>query len=101
MFIPCVSCGKRQYTEESPLWFHCEYCLSHSSCYSCGQSYKTTSLEHGICKKCIKTQSEPIKKILAYYYCDGCGQDFPSTHLEYVPLWEGHFCNRCIESEVG
>lgn len=32
--------------------------------------------------------------------CDGCGEPYPITHMNFVDLWDGHFCDRCCASEL-
>lgn len=29
------------------------------------------------------------------HYCDGCGEEYPRTHLVYIYLWDGKFCDKC------
>lgn len=31
--------------------------------------------------------------------CDGCGEPYPITHMTYILLWDGHFCERCSVME--
>lgn len=32
-------------------------------------------------------------------YCDGCGEDYPQTHLVYMSMFDGTFCERCAKLE--
>lgn len=101
MLVPCVSCGKREYTQESPLWFHCDYCLTHSQCRTCGTPKKTSSLLYGVCKPCLNKQEKQLKKEIETIICDGCGLEYRSNYLEYISMWNGYFCERCCETEAG
>jgi hypothetical protein len=103
MLIPCVQCGHREYTEESPLWFHCDKCLKPKVyyCTGCGYDfhkshYLSTSKkrEGSYCERCLKVLTDKVM-----YYCDGCGEDYPRTHLNYVGVWDGYFCDRCNQPE--
>jgi hypothetical protein len=59
------------------------------SCLDCGKRVRTeVSPLWFTCGRCL---NKPMK------YCDGCGEDFPRTHLEYVSMWDGYFCNSCCE----
>jgi hypothetical protein len=31
--------------------------------------------------------------------CEGCGLEFPHTHLCYIDIWTGYFCETCSEME--
>jgi hypothetical protein len=94
MLVACLDCGKREYTQVSPLWFTCDKCLKRSFCSCCGDQQLKTQLQYGMCKRCIKQdQEKPMR------FCDGCGEDYPLTHLIYVPMWDGAFCSRCAEME--
>jgi hypothetical protein len=76
MLIPCVECGKRYYTEESPLWFHCDSCL-----------------------KPKKQQARQPERVI-YCYCDGCGSDYPNHYLHYDEQFDGFFCPKCEVKET-
>jgi hypothetical protein len=32
--------------------------------------------------------------------CDGCGEPYPITHMNFVDMWDGHFCERCAVTEL-
>lgn len=96
MLIPCVECGKKDYTEESPLWYHCNKCLhpkTKNHCLFCGQETSNKTL----CTACntIKELHEHYNRYMRH--CDGCGQDYPNSHLDYIEVYDGYFCNRCAE----
>jgi hypothetical protein len=86
MLIPCVSCGNREYTEESPLWFHCDSCLK--------QHRKMLKLKY-------KEDIKAIQQEFELYPCDGCGIEQKMLYLEYVSMWDGYFCQKCVEIEEG
>jgi hypothetical protein len=90
MLVACLDCGKKEYTQISPLWYTCDNCLKRSHCCCCGDQYLKTQLEYGVCKRCKKQSLEEVM-----YYCDGCGEDFPNTHLNYDNQFDGYFCKRC------
>lgn len=101
MLVACNDCGKRAYTEESPLWYLCDYCLTHSTCRSCGKSKETKKMFYGICKLCAAKEEKEIMKEMEITCCDGCGLEYRTYYLEYNSLWNGLFCPECLESEVG
>jgi hypothetical protein len=51
-------------------------------CDSCGVETDNKQL----CNKCND---------LTMKHCDGCGEDYPKSHLVYMNMWNGHFCDRC------
>jgi hypothetical protein len=63
MLTPCVQCGTKSYTEESPLWYHCPKCLkpkkSKLHCDGCQNEYPRTHLvyngEGRYCDRCYKS----------------------------------------------
>jgi hypothetical protein len=57
-------------------------------CINCG-------IETGskvLCNACNK-----VAEFEYEFHCDGCGEPFPKSHLVYVEMWDGHFCNSCQE----
>ena len=86
MLIPCVGCGQRAYTEESPLWYHCESCM---------REYRK------VLKQKYKADLKAIQQEFEVIPCDGCGIEHKAIYLDYVSMWDGYFCLKCIEIEEG
>lgn len=103
MLIPCVECGKNEYTEESPIWFHCKKCLYEKQeklykCVICLGEYDLKKTDFvGYCPKCAKVFKERRKLISRIVECKLCGQDMDYflLHGEYDWLE----CTACGHSE--
>ena len=84
MLIACNECSQRQYTDVSPLWFVCDRCM---------RKYH---------KEQRKRYLEDLKQIQEEFetsICDGCGIEHKTIYLDYVSMWDGYFCLKCIEVE--
>jgi hypothetical protein len=105
MLTSCNTCNNRFYTNESPLWFHCDKCLK-------DYQKQREQAEKNYQKELERLEKENRKQHIAKYnayrkqeqemgFCDGCGMEYRILDLEYITLWNGYFCSRCNEMEVG
>lgn len=64
-------------------------------CDGCDNEYPSYFLTHrygeDYCNTCLKIGAYSMK------YCEGCGGDFPKSHVSYVDIWDGYFCESCQE----
>lgn len=79
MLIPCVQCGKREYTQESPLWFHCDKCL-----YEKKPKYR--------CCMCLE-KYDPDKSMFINY-CDKCGKMYRDK-MVFINMINSRACPVC------
>jgi hypothetical protein len=101
MLIPCVECGKREYTQESPLWFHCDRCLHPKKeklykCCICLEDYKLGDSDFvNYCKKCGKMYRDQmiLMKVMKNKDCPIC-----YTEMDYFMLsgsYDHYECGSC------
>lgn len=106
MYIPCVQCGKKDYTEESPLWYHCHSCLHEKellySCCICLQKYDPAkSMFVNYCEKCGKLYRDKLMfmRLIRNVACPVCGR-----YMDYYLLpgdYDHYECECGHTEEVG
>jgi hypothetical protein len=68
------------------MWFTCETCMR--------KYRKELRAKY---KESIKALNDEFESMV----CDGCGIEHKTIYLDYVSMWDGYFCLKCIEIEEG
>lgn len=99
MLIPCVECGKKCYTDESPLWFHCDSCLHPKEtkkykCVICLEEYKLSETNFvNYCSKCAKIFQEKRHLLSQKVYCRVCQS--PMEYFQLAGEYDWLQCSVC------